>query len=243
MNDTKLIDLFQTARRSQDLIVIEGVQALKHAVRFKADIKHILTCDITLLTKLLDDLAPDIVKTVLQQVTQVNESTFNKLSPQPPRTKTIALAVQKQYSLNGVAQDKPIIALENPRDLENIGAVIRVSAAADAAAVCITGPSNVWHPAVIRGGAGLHFAVPVLNVNLHQLFNLDRQVIALDPTGTDIKAADIPKNTVLLFGTERYGINKETLQKTDQIVRLNMKPGVSSLNLATSVSATLYSLQ
>ena len=136
-----------------------------------------------------------------------------------------------------------MVFLEDPRDLENIGAVIRVAAAADIAAVCISGPADIWHPAVIRGGTGLHFALPVINVSLEEILKLDRQKLSLDPTGKEETLVNTTTNAIFIFGTERHGISDSLLKKSDHIIRLPMKDGVSSLNLATSVAATLYSLR
>lgn len=239
MKPTQLIDLFQRARTDTSLAVIEGVQALKHAVRFQADFVTILTSDLAQLRTFLQELAPEIAETTTQHCEEVDKHTFNKLSPQPPRTKVIAIAKRKLYKTTDLAHDKPIVFLEDPRDLENIGAVIRVSAAADAAGVCITGPVDVWHPAVIRGAAGLHYAIPVLNTTLESV-SVTRKIVSLDPTGEDIKTISVGENPILVFGTERHGISNALLEKSDVVARLPMKPGVSSLNLATSVSATLY---
>ncbi len=264
MKSSQLVDLFQRARNDRSLAVVEGVQALKHAVRFKADIQLYITCDIAMLNNLLDELAEDVKAVILNNVREVSEATFAKLSPQPPRTRVIALAKRKSYELKNIDKNKPIVFLEDPRDLENIGAVIRVSAAADVGAVIISGPSDIWHPAVIRGAAGLQYAIPVFcHLELAERSKLDsktdlstplrfaqslpstrsrddRQLVSLDPTGTDITEIDIPKNSILVFGTERHGISQELLKQSNQIVRLPMKSGVSSLNLATSVAATLF---
>ncbi len=244
MKDTQLIDLFQRARGDDSLAVIEGVQALKHAQRFKADIQLYITCDIELLQSLLAELADDVKDSIIAEITEVSEETFNKLSPQPHRTKVIALAKRRAYDISKIDDKRPIILLEEPRDLENIGAVIRVSAAADAGAVVITGPLDIWHPAIIRGSAGLHWSIPVLRVDSESVLKRvkDRTVVSLDPTGEDLAKTTIPKNSVLIFGTERYGISQNLLNLSNQIIRLPMKNGVSSLNLATSVAATLYQL-
>lgn len=241
MKDTQLIDLFQRARSSKKWAVIEGVQALKHASRFGAEFEQVITCDISLLENLLTELAPDISQKVLKQVEDVSEPVFYKLSPLAVRTKVIALAKRKLYQLDDVAEAKPVVFLEDPRDLENIGAVIRVSAAADVAAVVVSGPADVWHPAVIRGAAGLQYAVPVFNASLSSIVS-NRVVLALDPEGEDIRDTLLPKNAVFIFGTERHGVSSAALKKADAVVRLPMKEGVSSLNLATSVAATLYQL-
>lgn len=240
MRPTQLIDQFQRARKNPKLAVIEGIQALKHAVRFKANIQTIATSDTTLLAELLEELAPDAKDQILAQAEKVEEATFAKLSPQPPRTKVIAIAQRKAYTLAEVDPQKPIVLLEDPRDLENIGAVIRVAAAADIAAVCITGPADIWHPAVIRGGAGLQYAIPVFNTDISTLKKLNRPLISLDPTGKE--GTTLAHNSILVFGTERHGISQELLEQSNAVVRLPMKQGVSSLNLATSVAATLYKM-
>ena len=240
MKDSQLVDIFQRARSDPALAVVEGVQAIKHAARFKAEIEKVITCNIRLLEKLLDELAPDVKDIVLRLTEEVSETTFTQLSPQPPRTKTIALAKRRSYALSDLDILKPIVMLEDPRDLENIGAVIRVAAAANIAGVCITGPADIWHPAVLRGAAGLNFAIPVMNIKDRSVLSDSRLLVALDPTGSADPKISIPGNAILLFGTERHGISRELLQASDVIVRLPMKEGVSSLNLATSVAATLY---
>lgn len=247
MKDSQLIDTFQRARKDNSLVVIEGVQALKHAVRFKAEIQEVITCDIAMLTNLLEDLAKDVKNGVLSQTQEVSEATFAKLSPQPPRTRVIATALRTPYSMSAINPEKPIVYLEDPRDLENIGAVIRVAAAADVGAVIISGRVDVWHPAVVRGAAGLQFALPVFSSGeisdiLPKVISGTKRriVVSLEPTGRDINKCTVPRDALFIFGTERYGISKKVLEQSDLVVKLPMKEGVSSLNLATSVAATLY---
>lgn len=241
MNNTQLIHDFQNNKQGKH-VIIEGTQALKHAVRFGAEIEHIITCDISELNKLVDELAPDISPMISSKILEVDDGTFQKISPKNHRTRVVTLAKKQNYLLNDIDKSKPIIFLEDPKDLENIGAVIRVSAAADAGAVITDAQASVWHPAVVRGGAGLQYALPVLNSTLTEVINYfpNRKIISLDPEGEDITNENIENDCILIFGTERHGIKPETLKKSDKVVRLSMKPGVSSLNLATSVSATLY---
>lgn len=241
MKQTKLTSLFQKAKNDSSLAVIEGVQALKHAVRFEAEIEKVITCDINMLQGLLHELAPDISHKVLEVVEEVSEEVFERLSPRPIRTKTIALAKRRTYSLNDLPCDRPIVLLENPKDLDNVGAVVRVASAANAAAVITVGDIDIWHPLAIRGGAGLQYATAVFSLTDLDLQTLKRPLIAMDPTGETIQTQTLPKNAVFIFGTERHGITQKTLNQAEHVISLPMKPGVSSMNLATSVSATLYS--
>ncbi len=49
------------------------------------------------------------------------------------------------------------------------------------------------------------------------------------------------RGRVLAFGTERGGLSPALLARADRRVRIPMRPGVSSLNLATAVAVVLYS--
>jgi TrmH family RNA methyltransferase len=134
-----------------------------------------------------------------------------------------------------------VVLLEDPRDLGNIGACVRVAAAADAAAVLSTGSHDPWHPDALRGAAGLHFALPVARLDdLGLLAQRNRTLLALDPDGEELQPRELGPDTVLAFGTERHGLSEELTALADRRVRIPMRTGVSSLNLATSVSAVLF---
>lgn len=121
----------------------------------------------------------------------------------------------------------------------NMGACVRVAAAADAAAVLTTGENDPWHPDALRGAAGLHFALPVAAVL--SLPESDRPLLAIDPEGEPLGAAELPPRAVLAFGTERHGLSDELRARADAHIGIPMRAGVSSLNLATSVAAVLFS--
>jgi TrmH family RNA methyltransferase len=53
----------------------------------------------------------------------------------------------------------------------------------------------------------------------------------------------VPERALLAFGTERDGLSDELLARADARLALPMRPGVSSLNLATAVAGVLYSLR
>jgi TrmH family RNA methyltransferase len=116
-----------------------------------------------------------------------------------------------------------------------------VAAAAGAAGVMSTGRQDPWHPDALRGSAGLHFALPVHH--LRAVRTRGRELVALDPGGDRFDPRDLPAAAVLAFGTERDGLSVALLASAQRRVALPMSPGVSSLNLATAVAATLYALR
>ncbi|MCU1590869.1 MAG: rRNA methyltransferase [Frankiales bacterium] len=129
----------------------------------------------------------------------------------------------------------PLVLLDAPRHAGNAGAVIRVAAAAGASGVALTGPLDPWHPAVLRGSAGLHYALPVLRV---EPTDVGGPLVVLDAEGDDLGA--IAADCVLVIGSERAGVGAELRARADAVVRLPMRDGVSSLNLATATAAVLY---
>jgi RNA methyltransferase, TrmH family len=101
-----------------------------------------------------------------------------------------------------------------------------------------TGDHDPWDPRAIRGSAGLHFALPVLRVSPTATF--DRPLVAVDPEGDAAGLRRIPAGAVLAFGTERHGLTRRTREAAAMRVRIPMRDGVSSLNLATAVAVVLY---
>jgi RNA methyltransferase, TrmH family len=249
-NDLKRI--FRDARRDPELAVLEGLHALKHALRFGAQVLHTAVVAPGQLHELADALAPDVSERILADAQTVPAEVFATLAPLAPSTGVIAIARRPPIDVEAFLADErpaPIVLLEATRDLGNIGACVRVAAAADVAGVLTTGIHDPWDPAALRGSAGLHFALPIARLEGDALERIGpaggqgghRPLVALDPNGETLRPAQLPARAILAFGTERQGLSPELLERADAHARLPMREGVSSLNLATSVAAVLYS--
>jgi TrmH family RNA methyltransferase len=231
----KLTDVTR-ARRAPELVVLEGFHAIAHAIRFGGEILGTWTADPDELESLRQRLAPDVrIPAEVVEVTAlknvVSRGQVVAVARRPPQPDPDAV----------LAGPGHVVLLEDPRHLGNLGAVVRVAAAAGAAGVMTTGRQNPWHPDALRGSAGLHFALPVHH--LRAVRTQRRELIALDPAGEPLMPQELPAAAVLAFGTERHGLSDELLAQAQRRVALPMSPGVSSLNLATAVAATLYALK
>jgi TrmH family RNA methyltransferase len=245
MQDGSLIPRFGRARRDPALAVLEGFHPLKHALRFDAPLLEVVTVDAPGLRRLVQTLAPDLCERMLAQAQQVDRNVFEQLSPLAPSTGVMALAQRRATDSASVLADRraaPVVLLEDPRDLGNMGACVRVAAAADVAGVLTTGTHDPWHPDALRGAAGLHYAVPVGRVQRLQELDgrFDRPLLAIDPRGDPLDPSALDARAVLAFGSERYGLSDELIARADARVSIPMRAGVSSLNLATSVAAVLF---
>jgi TrmH family RNA methyltransferase len=235
---------FRKARRDPALTVVEGFHALKHALRFGAELVEAVAVEPQRLERLASELAPDLAGGLAGRVEQIDAADLADLAPLVPRTGVIAIARRPPLDLAAVLADPrpaPVVLLEQPKNMGNIGACIRVAAAADAAAVLSTGENDPWYPDAVRGAAGLHFALPVSAIAT--LPPSDRPLLAIDPEGEDLHPDRLPPRAVLAFGTERHGISGELLERADARIAIPMRAGVSSLNLATSVAVTLFAMR
>jgi TrmH family RNA methyltransferase len=245
VQDGSLIPRFGRARRDRSLAVLEGFHPLKHALRFGANVLEVACTDPRELDRLAELLAPDLAARLRTLARTVEPAIFEQLAPLAPATGVIALAERPSIEPRSVLADPrplPVVVLEDPRDLGNMGACVRVAAAADVAGVLSTGTHDPWHPDALRGAAGLHFALPVARVRtLGELDGTDRPLLAVDPDGEPLDPLALPPRAILAFGTERHGLSPELSARADGSVSIPMRPGVSSLNLATSVAAMLFS--
>lgn len=232
-------DRFASARRDPDLVVLEGFHAVKHALRFGAGLVELLTPDRERALDLAAGLAPDLIEVLAASLEEIPSEGFTALvSPVPP---TGVLAVARRPAVDAVAAlagPGPAVLLDRPRHHGNLGAAVRVAAAAGAAAVLTTGDADPWHPAALRGSAGLHFALPVAQID--QIPDSDRPLVALDPEGDPLDPGTIPDRALLAFGSERRGLDAGLRDRADLNLAIPMRPGVSSLNLATAVAVVLY---
>ena len=241
-----LVERFRSARSDPALALLEGFHPLKHAIRFGAELIEAVGLSIDELEDLRANFAPDIAPGMDQIVRVVSPDVFQQLAPNPPPTGVIAIARRPTVSPTNVLNNPataPVVLLENPRNLLNIGAAIRVAAAAGAAGVVTTGPQDPWHPAALIAGAGLQYALPVTQAATLPVSGpiSGRSLIVVDPGGEPLGQGSVPAHAILAFGAERGGVSPKLMALADQCISIPMCPGVSSLNLATAVAVVLYS--
>jgi RNA methyltransferase, TrmH family len=217
-----------------DAVVLDGFHAVKHALRFDAEVGVVVCADREAALALAGALAPELVARLAAELVVLPPDALRELTTHP--TAVAAIAVRPEAA--EIPRTAPVVALDRPRQAGNVGAAIRVAAGLGAAAVLTSGTLDPWHPTVLRGSAGLHFALPVRQVA--SLDGVAGPLLAFDAGGTDLRTATIPDDALLVFGSERSGVSDELRARADRVLRLPMRPGVSSYNLATSVAMALY---
>ncbi|MCB5179880.1 TrmH family RNA methyltransferase [Streptomyces antimicrobicus] len=238
--DDGTVRLWRSAAERDDLVLLDGFHALKHALRFGADVRLAVADDPAAVRALAAELAPDVEPAVAGLV---RAAELRSLLPRVHPTGVAALAVRPdrdagRAALARIPRRAPVVVLDNPRNLGNVGAVVRLAAGFGATGVVTRGSLDPWHPNVVRAGAGLHWATTVDRLEGDDL--PPGPLYALDPEGEDIRSLTLPDDALLAFGSERHGISAQLRARADHLVSLPMRPQVSSYNLATSVAMTLF---
>jgi tRNA G18 (ribose-2'-O)-methylase SpoU len=226
-----------------DTVLLDGFHALKHALRFGADVRLAVTSDKAGALRLAAELAPDLTTELAARLTELPPAVLRDLVTRVHPTGVAALAVRRGLEANLAALTvsprlAPVVVLDSPRNLGNVGAVVRLAAGFGITGVVTTGDLDPWHPNAVRSGAGLHYATAVEGADAEHL--PPGPLYVLDPEGADIRATGLPDDALVVFGSERHGVGDELRERATALVALPMRPQVSSYNLATSVGMALY---
>jgi TrmH family RNA methyltransferase len=134
-------------------------------------------------------------------------------------------------------RDNIIVALDGVQDPGNVGTIVRLAAAFDAAGVALLpGCADPFGPKAIRASAGAILTVPVANVTPQELLDCGLPLFAAAGDG---KPIDPPsRNAVLIFGSEGTGISPE-LREHATAIAIPTSGRVESLNVAASAAILL----
>eukprot|EP00090_Calanus_glacialis_P043703 TRINITY_DN7742_c0_g1_i3.p1 TRINITY_DN7742_c0_g1~~TRINITY_DN7742_c0_g1_i3.p1 ORF type:complete len:377 (-),score=162.96 TRINITY_DN7742_c0_g1_i3:106-1236(-) len=146
-------------RVRSDSVVLEGTRMIKDAISLGFSPSVVVFSREKLLWQL--DLPKD-TSSKLYHIPYNNIKMWTDLTTTPG----IMAAFSKEELVGKVVAKSPLpitLVCDNIRQPDNLGAVLRVAAAAGAQQVVLTpGCVDAWAPKVLRAGAGAHFLVPVV---------------------------------------------------------------------------------
>ncbi|MCL2733624.1 MAG: rRNA methyltransferase, partial [Actinomycetia bacterium] len=105
-----------------DAVLLDGFHALKHALRFGADVRVALCADKAGTLRLAADLAPDLVEQLTERLTEVPAGVLRDLMARVHPTAVAALAARPSReahlaALSARPRRAPVVVLDNPRNL------------------------------------------------------------------------------------------------------------------------------
>nr|MBA2540761.1 RNA methyltransferase [Deltaproteobacteria bacterium] len=185
--------------------------------------------------QLLEALQRDGVRT-----TNVSSREFSKLS-----YKAEGLVGVVRYTappLLDVLRSPRVLVLDGLSDPGNIGAVLRTANAwGPAGVVVVGGEAKLFHPKCLRASMGAVFHTPTCASDRAVAIAAvrGRPVIALAPDG-DARLDALPRDAIVVFGNERYGVHPAWHDVTTARVAIPMAGMVDSLNVATTAAIVLW---
>ena len=160
---------------------------------------------------------------------------FDQLSDTRAPQTVLALFERPHYDAKDILarRDTVAVALDAVQDPGNVGTIVRLAAAFDAAGVLLLpGCADAYGPKAIRASAGAILNVPVAAIDELTAPN----IVYADMHG---EAADPPaRDAVLVFGNEGAGVSEE-IRRAARAIAIPMSKRVESLNVASSAAILL----
>jgi tRNA G18 (ribose-2'-O)-methylase SpoU len=137
-----------------------------------------------------------------------------------------------------------VAVVERMTDHENLGGVFRNAAAFGLDAVLLDAETaDPLYRRCVRVSIGHVLTVPWTRLaSLDELRDRGFTLVALTPAASARSIAEItwPERCALLLGSEGPGLSEGWLAAADVRVRIPMRPGVDSLNVATAAAIAFY---
>ena len=176
---------------------------------------------------------------VIERGVDVSNSVFDTLSETRQPQGVLGLFERPEGNAAQILAQRHTVAvaLDGVQDPGNVGTIVRLAAAFDAAGVLLLpGCADAYGPKAIRSSAGAILNVPVAEISEQELLDARVPLIATAMHGS---IAEPPaRDAVLVFGNEGSGVS-ETLLRHSTHLAIPMSARVESLNVAASAAILL----
>jgi len=219
-------------RRAAGLFVAEGMQMLERAEALGWEPDYVVA---TKRPMIFDEVKPVIV----------TEKLMAELSAQ--NNPHDVFAVFKQRWQPHPSKDGNWLALEEIRDPGNLGTIIRTADAASAAGIILVGDCcDPYASECVRASTGSVFALPLARMPQQSFVEFANawpgESVATRMDAKDDFRKSFKGPTLIALGSESRGLSDSVSKACKTKVRIPMKPGVESLNVATAAALLLYQL-
>lgn len=151
---------------------------------------------------------------------------------------------------DSTAPERPhaVITLDGIQDPGNLGSILRTCRAAGVDAVLMSrGTVDPYGPKVVRATAGQFAALPIIPISSPDSLKTPefsgfpgRLVLADSGRGIPYRQFDWSEPYILVLGNEAAGPGSEWTEAATDSVRIEMAPGVESLNVAAAAAVLLF---
>jgi TrmH family RNA methyltransferase len=149
----------------------------------------------------------------------------------------IGLFERPRWSADQIFSRKGLaVALDGVQDPGNVGTIVRLAAAFDAAGVIVLpGCADPFGPKAIRASAGAILNVPIVSMSVDELLRSGRPLFVADAKGS---TTELPTG-VLILGNEGQGVSP-ALRERSKAIAVETSDRVESLNVAAAAAILLW---
>ncbi len=134
------------------------------------------------------------------------------------------------------SSDRLAVALDGVQDPGNVGTIVRLTAAFDAAGVIVLpGCADPYSPKAIRASAGAILNVPIVAMSVEELVAAGRPIFVADAKGS---TNELPTG-ILVLGNEGQGASP-ALRERSRVIAIETSGRVESLNVAAAAAILLW---
>ena len=155
--------------------------------------------------------------------------------------------IKEYLKLNEGKKNIIFAALEEVTDARNIGSIIRTAASFDISGLIVKErnfPSESKLLYKSASGCTEHiniFEVANINTTLKYLKTKNFWICGFDKdSNKDFTKHNWNENSVLLFGSEGYGLKHQTLKNSDFLLKIQINEKVESLNISNSAAVVFH---
>ena len=238
----------KTKRHQEKMFFVEGVQNIKEAISNNWDIYAFIYTDYDKLS----NWAKGILD--LSEYNYVLSSDLmEELSDKEDTSEILAIIKMKDEEV--IYSDNPLILLfDRPSKKGNLGTILRSADALFVDEFIFTGHGvDIYDSIVITSSMGSFFKVPFRFIETKEEFedyydNLKEKYPNIKIVGSSLQAdkyiydADLKVPLILLAGNEEKGLSNYYNEKADELIKINMRDNIDSLNVANAVTTILYEI-
>jgi TrmH family RNA methyltransferase len=222
-------------RQRERVFVAEGIKVVHELLHSDLELVELYAEDVSAFAKALQNKNQAIIEEV--SAADLKKITFLKTAQKAVATFRMPEAAQLDRS--GLT-----LLLDDVRDPGNLGTIIRLCDwFGIKQLVCSIGTVDCFNPKVVQATMGSLTRVDIVYTNLEEyLENDSRKVFGTFMDGTNIYAASLPAEGIIIMGNEANGISQEIESLVSDriaIPRFGEVQATESLNVATATAICL----
>ncbi|MBQ8408152.1 MAG: RNA methyltransferase [Clostridia bacterium] len=244
-------------RESEKLFRFDGVKLMCEAIRNGVELAFVLVCEseIDAVLEKAKRLYGIKANDINCRVYTVSRSVFERLTEESAPEGVICVArymdrLHRRSDREACYENfsERILLLESVRDPQNVGAIVRVSAAFGVDRIVMSSDcADIYNSKTLRASMGTLFGVRIDRVDdfpcaVKKIISCGRRVFAaaLERDAQRLGELELRRGDCVIIGNEGHGLSEETLQASSGCVYIPMAESVESLNAATAAAVLVW---